>query len=292
MDELAPPTWSDFVAAWELFRDPTMCAIVAGAMLGFLSAYVVLRRMVFVSAAVSQAAGLGVALSFYAGIHWGHEVGPTTGAVVLSLAVSAALVYDPRRLGLSAEALLGLAFALCSAAAIVIGSKITQEANDIQAILFGTAVLVDRPDYLRVLYVAIGLGVLHLWWYRGLTFASFDPVAARVQKLPVTALHAVLLLSIGVAVGVSARALGSLPVFALSTLPAMAAVLLVRSRLWAVFVVAALLGAAAGGLGYVVAFLKDWPVGGSQTLVAGGFVALAAVVRGAMIAVASIRSGT
>lgn len=284
MNDLAPPTWSDFVAAWELFRDPTLCAVVAGAMLGYLSAYVVLRRMVFVSAAVSQAAGLGVALSFYAGIHWGYEIGPTSGAVALSLAVSAALVIDPRRLGLSSEALLGLAFALCSAAAIVIGSKITQEANDIQAILFGTAVLVDRADYLRVLYVAIALAVIHLWWFRGLTFASFDPSAARVQRLPVTALHAVMLLSIGVAVGVSARALGSLPVFALSTLPAMAAAMLVRSRLWAVFAVAALLGAAAGGLGYLVAFLRDWPVGASQTLIAGVFVAAAALVRGLLLA--------
>ena len=288
MDELGPPTWSDFVAGWELFRDPTLCAVVAGAMLGYLSAYVVLRRMVFVSAAVSQAAGLGVALSFYAGIHWGHQIGPTSGAVVLSLAVAGVLATDPRRLGISGEALLGIAFALCSAAAIVIGSKITQEANDIQAILFGTAVLVAREDYLRVLYVAIALAAVHLWWFRGFTFASFDPVAARVQRLPVTVLNVVMLLSIGVAVGVSARALGSLPVFALSTLPAMAAAMLVRSRLWIVFALATILGAAAGGLGYLVAFLRDWPVGASQTLVAGGFVAVAALVRAARLAGASL----
>ena len=56
------PTWSEFIEGWELFRDPVLSAAIAGAVLGYLSVYIVLRRMVFVSAAVTQSAGLGVAL--------------------------------------------------------------------------------------------------------------------------------------------------------------------------------------------------------------------------------------
>src|SRR5206468_12324584 len=55
-----PPTFNDFFAAWDLFRDPVFAAMIAGATLGYLGVYIVLRRMVFVSAALSQAAGLGV----------------------------------------------------------------------------------------------------------------------------------------------------------------------------------------------------------------------------------------
>ena len=70
-----------FVAAWDLFRDPVLCAIIAGATLGFLGVYVVLRRMVFVTVAVTQASALGVALAFFADIHLGWAVDPIAGAM-------------------------------------------------------------------------------------------------------------------------------------------------------------------------------------------------------------------
>ena len=62
-------SWSAFWDGWELFRDPILCGAAAGLVLGFLGVYVVLRRMVFVSAAITHSAGLGVALAFYAQIH-------------------------------------------------------------------------------------------------------------------------------------------------------------------------------------------------------------------------------
>ena len=67
--------------------------------------------------------------------------------------------------------------------------------------------------------------------------------------------------------GVSARALGALPVFALATLPATTVLVLGLPLGWA-FAVAALLGALAGASGYLFAFFFEFPVGGSQTLVA------------------------
>jgi zinc transport system permease protein len=273
------PTWADFVASWELFRDPVISAAIAGLGLGFLSVYVVLRRMVFVSAAVTQGAGLGVALAFYAGIHWGVAFDPGHGAVILSLVVAWLVVMDPRRTGLSREAVLGLAFALTGGAAVVVGSRITQEAHDIQAILFGIGVLVAPEDLRNIEIATTAVMALQLWWFRGISFASFDPVAARVQGLPVRLLDAALLISIGVMIGVAARALGSLPVFALSTMPGAAALLLGRGRLALTFALAAALGSAAGAGGYVLAFFYDLPVGGAQTLVAVTMAVVAAAAR-------------
>ena len=284
------PTWADFVASWELFREPVLCAAIAGAVLGFLGVYIVLRRMVFVSAAVTQGAGLGVALAFYAAITWGIEVDPGQGAVLVSLVVAGLLALDPRATGLSREAVLGLAFALTGGAALLVGARIAQEAHDIQAILFGTGVLVTAEDLRNVAVAAILVMAIHLWWFRGLAFASFDPVAARVQRLPVRLLDAVLLVSIGVMVGVAARALGALPVFALSTLPGAAAVLLARGHLVGSFVIAALLGSAAGAGGYVLAFFRDFPVGGTQTVTAASLLCAVLAIRLALRIIVRLRS--
>jgi zinc transport system permease protein len=273
------PTWADFVDAWELFRDPLLAGLIAGALLGGLGIYVVLRRMVFVSAALTQAAGLGVALSFFTAIHLGVHIDPILGAIAISLAASLLFVADPSRLGLTRESVLGLAFAVTSGAAVVVGSKISQEAHDIQAILLGTAVLVGPEDLRALVWTAVGVGAIHLWWGRGLVFASFDETAARVQGLPTRLLGAVVLLSIGVSVGVASRALGALPVFALTTLPALAA-LATGARLHLAFVLAIAAGAIAGVAGYMVAFFLEWPVGASQALVAGALALLSLAGRG------------
>jgi zinc transport system permease protein len=275
--------WKDFWDAFELFRDPLYCAAASGFVLGFLGVYVLLRRMVFVSAAVTQSAGLGVALAFYSAIHLGFEFDPIYGAIALSLITTALLLADPQpRLGITRESMLGLAFALSGGAAIVVGSRITQEANEIGSILFGTAVLVRPEDLRAVLLVGACTTVVHFFGFRGLAFATFDPGAARVQRLPVTALSAAILLSVGLMVGVSARALGALPVFAFSTLPATAALLISRRRMRLTFLLAALGGAVAGVGGYLLAFFEELPVGASQTVVAAALVPLALAVRGGM----------
>ena len=162
---------------------------------------------------------------------------------------------------------------------LLTSSKIPQEAHDVQAILFGTAVVVSRDDMHRLALSGGLVLALQLWWFRGFSFASFDPLAARVQGLPVRLLDVLLLLCIGVMVGEAARALGALPAFALSTLPGVAAVQLARGPLVVPFVGAAVLGAAAGGLGYIVAFFYELPVGATQTALAALFVVAATLLR-------------
>jgi zinc transport system permease protein len=272
-------SWAQFWDAFELFRDPILCALIAGGVLGFLSVYVVLRRMVFVSAAVTQSAGLGVALAFFTEIHLGLHVAPTAGAVIMALLATLLLMLDPSRLRLTRESMLGLAYALTGGAAILVGDRISQEAHDVEAILFGTAVLVEREQLLAVAAAGALILVIHLWWFRGLTFASFDRTGAMVQGLPVRALDAVLMISIGLMVGVSARALGALPVFAFSTLAAIAALMLDLRLPWT-FLLATLTGAMAGLGGYLFAFFYNFPVGGSQTVFAGILVVVALAARG------------
>jgi len=266
-------------AARDLFRDAILCAAIAGTALGFLGVYVVLRRMAFVSAAVTQAAGLGVALAFYAEIHLGFTMEPALAAVALSLIATLLLSLDPTRLRLPRESVLGLSFALFGGLAVIVAARITQEAHDIQSILLGSAVLVRPLDLALVGVSSACVLALHLLGWRGLTFASFDPESARVQRLPVAALDAFVLCSVGLLVGVSTRALGALPVFAFSTLPATAA-LLASVSVPATFVLAAVLGACSGAGGYVVAFLFDLPVGASQTVFAALLPAVALLLLG------------
>ena len=148
-----------------------------------IGVYIVLRRMVFVSAALSQAAGLGVAFAFYAQIALGATGlagSPFACAMVFTFLAMALLVREGAERWISRESVLGAVYVVGGAGALLVGTKIQQEAHDIQAILFGTAVLVKPEDVGKLELIGGAILLLQLVLGRGLRFASFD----RERTLP------------------------------------------------------------------------------------------------------------
>ena len=271
-------TVADFFGAWDLFRDAVLTGVIAGAALGLLGVFIVLRRMVFVTAAITQSAGFGVVLGFWVGMLTGTEVDPVFWAVGVSLVAAAVFAIDPARVHLSRESILALVWLVGSGGAILLGDRIAAEAHDVSAILFGTAVLVRPEDLVAVGAVGAIAIVGVLLARRGLVFVGFDPDGARVQKVPVRLLELGFLALVTLVASVATRALGALPVFAFSVLPAMAALLATR-RLTLALILALVGGGLAAFLGYLAAFLWDFPVGAAQAATALVFVLLALPIR-------------
>ncbi len=269
---------TSFWASWELFRDAALAGTLAGAMLGALGVYVLIRRMVFLSAALSQAASLGVATAFWAQIQGAPPwlATPTLGALGGTL-LATGLAGLPDRSG-RRDGWLGAIYLVGAAGTLAIGTKIVQELQDIESLLFGSGVAVLPDDFQVIAWLAFALGVVQLWLHRGLLHVSLDRDGARVQRLPVRFLDFVLVLSLAAAVSVSTRLLGALPVFAFMVLPALAALDLAQNPTQAL-VLSAFLGALAGLGGYWLAFSASLPVGAAQTLVAALLVLLARVGR-------------
>lgn len=270
-----PPHFSDFVQNWALYRDPIACAVVSAAGLAALGVFVVLRRAVFVTATLSQAAGLGVALAFFAEIHLGLHVPPVVAALGSSVLFTwLASVRSPR---MSRETAVGFSFVAASSLAVLVGDCITQEAHDIAAILFGTAVLV-RPLDLLLAVIATLLSFVALFWLgRALTFTGFDPEGARVQGLPVRRIETAFWSLFAIEVSVATRALGSLPVFAFSVLPA-AAGLVLANELRIALALALVFAVLSAALGYLFAFMFSLPVGASQAAIAALFLLFASAL--------------
>ncbi|MEZ4266770.1 MAG: metal ABC transporter permease [Myxococcota bacterium] len=270
-------TLRTFLDAWELFRTPTLTGTVAATMLGVVGVYVVLRRMVFLSAAISQAAGLGVALAYLGAASFGLTglaASPTLGAALLTLGATALIAADRSATSARRDALIGVVYLVGSAGMLAIGSRIVEELQDIDALLFGSAVAVSDADFHVVAATAaLVLGIHALGW-RGFAATSFDPDGAQVRGLPIRPLEIGLFVTLAVAVSISTRVLGALPTFAFSVLPPLAAVRL-APNLPAALVLGGLFGAISGGLGYVAAFLYEVPVGAAQTLLAAALVLIA-----------------
>ncbi len=259
-----------FLEAREIWEIPLAASIVSGALLGALGVYVVLRRTVFVSAALTQLSTLGLVATLLVeeALHVEAEHLSEQLAVAMAFSVVGALLlgaFRPRRV--PAEATVGAAWVVASALVVLGASRLVHAAHDLGGIVFGNAVAVPVADLVAIAVVAAVATGVHLLFAKELAFASFDPETAGALGLRVRLWDAVLFLTLGIAIPPTARALGALPVFAFLTLPATAALLL-RAGFRTAFALAAAFGIVAAAGGYVVSWFWETPTGATMVALA------------------------
>lgn len=271
-------TLSEFINSYFLWRDPMLVGAVTGAICGFLGVYVVLRRIIFVSATLTQISSFGVALSFYLeGIGlamFSSLIGPF--ALSLILTIIAAVFYGLKRdfSRISREGVIAFGFLLASGGVIILGDRIAKGSHDIATILFGNAVVVDPLDVYIIPGVALFVLIIHKFFFKDFIFISFDTESAQLFKYPVRLLNTLLLITVALVVAVATRALGALPVFALLALPPLSSLYLTE-KLKLVFVFSVIFGVLSAVLGYFVSFILSIPTGASITVCASIFFILA-----------------
>jgi zinc transport system permease protein len=276
---------SDFL---DLFGSAIAASLVAAALCGYLGFFVVLRRVSFVSAALGQISGLGVAAGFLFGALAGvdpHEptplyLDPVVLALVLTGAASAVLSYVPRLKRAPPESVVALAYLASTALVLIVLANpiIVNEAHEVGDLLFGNAVAVRREHLVELAAVAAVVLITHVFFFKDLLLVSYDLEMAQALRLPVRALELGLNLSIGVAVAAATRAVGALPVFGFLVLPAGAALLAAES-VAAVIALSVAGAVVAAGLGFYLSFVESWPTGPMVVVVAAAYWPLAAAVR-------------
>jgi zinc transport system permease protein len=260
----------DFLGAREIWEVPLAASVVAGALLGFLGVYVVLRRTVFVSAALTQLSTLGLVATLLVEerVHIETEHSSEQLAVAMAFSIAGALVLGAfRARRLPAEASVGGAWVAASALVVLGSSRLVHAAHDLGGMVFGNAVAVSGAELAMISVVALLCTALHAAFAKELAFTSFDPETARALGMRVRFWDALLFLTIGIAIPPAARALGALPVFAFLTLPA-AGALLLRVGFRPAFALAGAFGVLAASAGYVLSWIWEIPTGATMVALA------------------------
>jgi zinc transport system permease protein len=274
--------WAEFLAAREIWREPLLASVVAGALCGFLGVYVVLRRTVFVSAALTQLSTLGLIAALLLeealGVEVEHAGVQLAVALVFSVAGALLLGMVVRGRRVPAESGVGGTYVLAGALVVLGANRLVHAAHDLNAMVFGNAVAVPLVDLLALSAVAALCTAVHALFAKELVFVSFDPETAAALGYDTRRWDGLLFATLGLAIPVAARALGALPVFAFLTIPAAAALLLV-ARLRMAFVLAAVIGLVAATGGYLISWFLQIPTGATMVVLAGVFVVPGALLR-------------
>jgi ABC-type Mn2+/Zn2+ transport system permease subunit len=170
--------------------------------------------------------------------------------------------------GATREWALGAVYIGSSALIILAGGAIPQEVHDINDILFGNAIAIEREQMISTVLVACAVLLLNGLLARQLVALGFDPETARAHGVPVRLLDGLLFVSMGLAAATCTRVVGALPAFAFAVFPGAGALLVVRDAR-ALTAVAGVIGAAAAFLGYWASFSLSLPTGACMAAMAG-----------------------
>ncbi|MEM7668973.1 MAG: iron chelate uptake ABC transporter family permease subunit, partial [Pseudomonadota bacterium] len=243
----------------ELLLDHTLRNALAGAAIlgvvcGVIGSFALLRRQSLIGDTLSHAALPGICLGFL--VAGSRTLGPILAGAIISGALAGLIVMAlTRGTRLKADAAMGIALSLFFAFGIVLLTFIQRQSGAAQAgletFLFGQAAAVLTSDIalLGGLATAVLAIVVLLW--KELKLVTFDPTYAQTIGLPVTALEALLTLTVALAVVIGLQMVGVVLMAAMIIAPAAAARQWV-SRLETMVLLAALFGMLAGVIGAFV----------------------------------------
>jgi zinc transport system permease protein len=238
--------------------------------------------MVFVSAALSEISGVGVATAFYVGSVAGidpHTHGaiplllePVWFSLVFACVAAALFSLRPGHRKLAPETIVGLGYIVASALVLAIlnSPRIAQEAHAVGDILFGNAVTVPRSQIYALAAAGAAAVLAHALFFKELLFVSYDPETAMVQGVAVLRYELLLNVIVAIAISVATRAVGALPVFAFTVVPA-AAALMLTENLRATLPLSIAFGIVSAALGYYLSWIEQLPTGATMVVVASVF---------------------
>jgi zinc/manganese transport system permease protein len=255
-----------------LFAAPfAMCLVLAG-MHCYLGLHVLARGIIFVDLSLAQVAALGYTLAVLMG--W-PAASSASYALALGLAFLAAGIFArARRMEkiLSLEALIGVVYALGSAALVLASARMAHGAEEVRDLLVGQVLWVTWADVAKTAAIYAAVGAAHWAWRAPLIEASFGRGGKRgLWDFVFYGLFSIVITS-------SVRFAGVLQVFAYLVVPAMLGQLFFRS-LRARLLFGWGLGAAVSVLGLALSYWMDLP-SGAMIVVLFSLLPVAAVIAG------------
>jgi zinc/manganese transport system permease protein len=252
-------------------------SVIMGLLLSYLGVHVVGRGIVFVDLALGQISMLGIAFANFI------EKDPTLVSIIFTMAgafmLSFIKVKDKR---LKQEAIIGIVYAVASAATVLFISKSPHGESDISEVLFGSVFTVTQEQIMTMGAVFAVVGCF-LAVFRKQFFSLTEKFENhQIEELGVFNLWNFLFyLCIGIAIVLAVRSAGVIPVFSYLIVPPVAAILLTRKRI-SMIVMSLLIAVAGSFFGIFFSVQYDFPAGSSIVAMLGLIFALFGLLRWVM----------
>ena len=259
---------------FELFPYAILGSIAAGIICSFLGVFVVSQRVVFLGAALTQAAIAGVAFAFLHLLNLEEILASVLGVTSIDdsflhhvehtffsllFAVVAVLIFSQsyRQKFITTDSLLGIIFVVAIALRIILIQKSPiAEVAEIESILKGDILFIGAQEFYTLLTILVIIFLIFSLFSKQLRFVTFDAETASAHGINDRLWLLVFYLTVGIGISLTTRFVGDVFTFAFLILPASIAILLAK-RIISVFIYSIIIGAVIPPLAIYFAFELD-----------------------------------
>ncbi len=193
-------------------------ALVAGILVsiacGIIGTFVVVNRIVFISAGIAHAAYGGIGLGYF------FKFSPVLGAMIFSVCSALGMGIVQRKFQERSDTIIGVMWAIGMSLGIILIDLTEGYKADLMSYLFGSILAVPRSDLL-IMFILDLFIILMVWLlYQELLAISFDETFATVRNVPVNSIYLLLMAAIAVTVVMMMRVVGLIMVISLLNIPA------------------------------------------------------------------------
>jgi zinc/manganese transport system permease protein len=262
------------------FLAPAIAAslIIAG-IHAYLGLHVVERGVIFVDLSLAQIASLGAAIAVWQGydphtdpqIYW-YSLGFTLIGALIFAMVKGQEARIPQ------EAIIGISYAVASAAVILAMSKATGEAEHLRDMLVGNILSVQWPEVWRTAAIYLALGIFHFVFRKRFLEITVDPIAAAAKGISVRFWDFLFYASFGFVVTRSVAIAGVLLVFCYLIVPSVGGMLF-SARIGPRLAIGWVMGTVVSMAGMYLSVVFDLPTGAAIVCTFGAALILMAGLR-------------
>jgi zinc/manganese transport system permease protein len=239
---------------------PFVASLILTGIHAYLGVHVVERGVIFVDLSLAQIAALGTTIAVLYGVE-PHGMG--SYAVSLAFTFIGAAVFSTIRghkARIPQEAVIGICYAVASAAAILAMSKSAEQTEHLKEMLVGNILTVSwfEVGKTAVLYGAVGL--FHFLCRRKFLMISMDPAKAEAQGINTRLWDFLFYASFGFVVTSSVAIAGVLLVFCYLIVPSVGA-MLYSEKIGTRLAIGWTMGTLVSALGVYLSLMIDLPTG-------------------------------
>ena len=260
---------------------PFAASLILTGIHAYLGVHVVERGVIFVDLSLAQIAALGATIALLLPFTGGDPHGPWTYWISLAFTFVGAAIFSTirsRRARIPQEAIIGISYAVASAAAILAMSKATSESEHLKDMLVGNILAVSWPEVLKTAGLYAVVGAFHYLFRRQFLAISMDHDKAEREGLNVRLWDFLFYASFGFVVTSSVSIAGVLLVFCYLIVPSVAA-MLYAERVGTRLAIGWTMGTIVSALGIYLSVLLDLPTGATMVCTFGIVLILMAAAR-------------
>ena len=262
----------------EFLAAPFAACLVLTGIHCYLGIHVVQRGVIFVDLSLAQVAALGSAVAVLAG----YELN-TTGAYHFSLAftVIGAAIFAFWRFSeekIPQEALIGIVYAVASAAAILVLDRAPHGHEAIKSMLVGSILWVTWWKVIQTAIIYVIIGAIHFFLRKQFFAISESHDDAKARGMKVWFWDFIFYVSFGIVVTSSVQIAGVLLVFSYLVVPAVIAMLF-KTGILTRLIIGWVTGTVVSAIGLYASMTWDLPTGAAVVTTFGIALIIASLVK-------------